>query len=530
MSKKELLQSLWSEGKISRRDFMAGATALGLTAVSATALMSNSAQAATPKSGGRYRMGIGHGSTTDSFNPATYENGFATNLVFTHMNHLTEVNNDGGLIPELAASWEPSSDARTWTFKLRKGVEFHNGKTMDADDVLASINHHRGKDTKSGAKGILNPIEAIKKDGNDTIVFSLKDGNADFPFLVSDYHLAIFPSKDDKIIWEGGIGTGPYKVEKYEPGVRAYLTKNKNYWKEGRGHFDEVEMLSIIDGNARQNALTTGEVDAIDRVDTKTVRLLARVKGVNIQEATGTLHYTFPMDTRVKPFDNVDVRLALKYAMDRDDILKKVLHGHGALGNDHPISTSDRYHASGLAQRTYDIDKAKFHLKKAGAEGLTVNLSAADAAFGGAVDAAVLYKEHAAKAGITINLIREPNDGYWSNVWMKKPWCVCYWGGRPTADWMFSTAYAGGADWNDTFWKNDKFDKLLSAARAELDEGNRAAMYAEMQGIVHNDGGVVIPMFANHIHGLSDKLAHDEKVAGNWEMDGSKSAERWWFA
>ena len=508
---------------------MAGATAIGLTAASASVLMAGSAKAATPKQGGRYRMGIGHGSTTDSYDPATYENGFATNLVFTHMNHLTEVSNDGSLVPELAESWEPSSDAATWTFKIRKGVEFHNGKTLDAGDVLASINHHRGKDTKSGAKGILKSIEAIKQDGNDTIVFSLDAGNADFPFLVSDYHLAIFPAKDGKADWQNGVGTGPYVAKSYEPGVRAFLTKNPNYWKSGRGHFDEVELLSIIDGNARQNALTTGEVDAIDRVDTKTVRLLARVKGVNILESTGTLHYTLPMDTRVAPFDNNDVRLALKYAMDREDIMKKVLSGHGALGNDHPISTSNRYHAGDLPQRGYDLDKVKFHLKKAGAEGLTVNLSAADAAFGGAVDAAVLYKEHAAKAGITINLIREPNDGYWSNVWMKKPWCLCYWAGRPTEDWMFSTAYAEGANWNDTFWSHEKFNKLLLAARAELDEAKRRAMYGEMQGIVSNEGGVVIPMFANHIHGLSDKLQHDAKVAGNWEMDGSKSAERWWF-
>jgi peptide/nickel transport system substrate-binding protein len=149
------------------------------------------------------------------------------------------------------------------------------------------------------------------------------------------------------------------------------------------------------------------------------------------------------MRTDTPPFDNNEVRQALKYAVDREALLQSVLRGHGVLGNDHPIGRSNRYHADELEQRTYDPDKAKFHLKNAGLSSLKVDLSAADAAFAGAVDAAVLYKEHAAKPGIEINVVREPNDGYWSNVWLKKPWCAVYWGGRPTEDWMFSTAYAG---------------------------------------------------------------------------------------
>jgi len=165
--------------------------------------------------------------------------------------------------------------------------------------------------------------------------------------------------------------------------------------------------------------------------------------------------------------------------------------------------------------------------KKAG--GISVQLSAADAAFAGAVDAAVLYKEHAAAAGIEIEVIREPNDGYWKNVWMKKPWGACYWGGRPTEDWMFTTAYMGGADWNDTFWKHDRFDKLLIWARAETNQAKRREMYYAMQEIVRDEGGVVIPMFANYVLAMTDKVKHGT-LAGNWDMDGQKFMERWWFA
>jgi peptide/nickel transport system substrate-binding protein len=223
------------------------------------------------------------------------------------------------------------------------------------------------------------------------------------------------------------------------------------------------------------------------------------------------------------------VRLALKHAIDRDAIVRTILRGHGTLGNDHPISRSNRYHADNLEQRAYDPDKAMHHLKQAGMEGLSIDLSAADAAFAGAVDAAVLYKEHAAKAGITINVVREPDDGYWSNVWMQKPYCAVYWGGRPTEDWMFSTAYAADAAWNDSFWKHDQFNQLLLAARSELDEAKRRSMYEEMQSIVRDDGGVLIPMFANYVMALSDKIGHGQ-MAANWSMDGFKCSERWWFA
>jgi peptide/nickel transport system substrate-binding protein len=519
---------LLTRGKISRRDFMGRAVALGATTALATSLAAKAVQAATPKKGGTLRLGIGHGSTTDTLDPATYENLYVQVMGGAHLNKLTEVSNTGGLVPELAESWEPSPDAKVWTFKLRKGVEFHNGKTLEAEDVVASINHHRGEESKSAAKPIVDPIADLKADGKDTVVFTMKTGNADFPFIISDYHLAILPSKDGKVDATAGIGSGGYTIESFEPGVRTKLKRFPNYWKDGRAHFDEAELLAIVDVTARTNALTTGEIDAMDRVDLKTAHLLARNKNVELIETSGTAHYTFAMRTDTAPFDNNDVRLALKYALNREALLKSILRGHGVVGNDHPISLSNRFHAGDLPQRQYDVDKAKFHLKKAGLSSLKVDLSAADAAFAGAVDAAVLYKEHAAKAGIEINVVREPNDGYWSNVWLKKPWCAVYWGGRPTEDWMFSTAYAAGVPWNDTYWKHERFNKLLVEARAELVEPKRREMYFEMQQIVRDEGGVVVPMFNNYVMALSKKVQH-EKMGSNWSLDGFRAVERWWF-
>jgi peptide/nickel transport system substrate-binding protein len=230
-----------------------------------------------------------------------------------------------------------------------------------------------------------------------------------------------------------------------------------------------------------------------------------------------------------KPFDDRNVRTALKYAIDRDQLVKTIFYGHGLVGNDNPIAPAMKYAVNPEPVHSYDPDKARHYLKQAGLDSLKLDLHVSDAAFVGAVDAAALYKESAAKAGIDINIVREPADAYWDNVWRRKSWCACYWWGRATCDWMFSTTYATGGSYNDTHWSNDRFDKLLSQARGELDENKRAAQYAEMQQLVHDDGGTIVLVFNNYVTAGSKKLAHG-KIASNTEVDGFRLPERWWFA
>lgn len=517
-------------GQIDRRQFVMSALAAGVALPSALSMAGN-AMAMTPKSGGTLRYARRHGSTTDSLDPGTYENGFMTNTGYLYGNNLTEINEKGELIPELAESFD-SDDAQTWVFKLRSGVEFHNGKSLTAEDVVASINYHRSEESKSAAKGILSPVKDIRADGGNVVV-ELNDPNADFPYLVSDYHLLILPSEDGKLDATAGVGTGPYVIENFDPGVRVTAKRNPNYFKEGRAHFDGVEQLSIVDVTARQNALMNGDAEVIDGVDPKTVALLGRNPNLEILEKTGTLHYTFPMRLDVDPFGNYDLRMALKLAIKRQELVDKILLGHGALGNDHPISPATSFYAEGIEQREFDAEKAAEFYKKSGHSG-PIQLSTSDAAFAGAVDAAQLIAASAKECGIDIEVVREPKDGYWSNVWNKKGWSACYWGGRPTADWMYASAYVNTTEWNDTAWKgteaSKKFNELVIAARAELDQTKRAAMYKETQELIRDDGGAIVPMFANYIMGIDkNKIAHEENVAANWVLDGEKAAERWWF-
>jgi len=527
------LTGLFRNGRIGRRGFMQGALALGVSLSSATAFVQR-VEAAQPKRGGDYSQGLTGGATSDVLDPALTLDSYMIQVNFGMLrNNLTEIAPNGDLIPELAESWEPAGDASKWVFTLRKGVEFHDGKTLEARDVVETMRHHMGEGSKSAAKGLVDQIEDVRADGKDKVVFTLSGLNADWPYIVNDYHLVICAAKPEGgIDWESGNGTGGYVLKEHEAGVRTLVTRNPNYWKEGRAHFDSVETLQIADSSARTSALRTGVIQAFTNADLKTVHLLDQAPGMRVLAVTGNKHSTVPMDVNAAPFDNNDVRMALKLAVDREQWVKTILRGYGQPGNDHPIGPANQFRATAeeIPQREYDPEKALWHLKRAGMDRVSVTLSAADTAFEGAIDAAILYKESAARAHIDIDVVREAEDGYWSDVWLVKPWSFSYYGGRVTEDWMFSQVYHSGASWNETKWHNERFDKLLFEGRATLDPVKRRAIYVEMQRILRDEGGQVVPIFMDYVHGLSDKVMTGEHIGNNWELDGHKCAERWWFA
>ncbi len=524
-------------GIIDRRYFVTSALAAGV-ALPTVLSMEKSVQAETPKKGGTLRQGFSAGSTTESLD-ALLSTGSVVELSnnWCWGNNLTEIQPDGSCAPELAESMEASNQAKTWIFKLRKGITFHNGKSLTPEDVIHSVHRHRVPDSPSPVRSLFESIVELRKDGDDTVIMELDAPNADFPFLLSDYRLIIMASDaEGNVDTTTGNGTGPYVVQSFEPGLQAFFTRNPNYFKEDRAHFDAVENYVIVDPATRQNSLTTGSLDVIDYVEPKTADLLNQIAGVRILEVTGTQNRNMVMRLDTPPYDNLDLRLALKYAANREQLIEKIEGGHGVVGNDHHISPSQQYHNSELPQRVYDPDKAKFHLKNAGMEGIELELIASPAALEGALDAAVLLKESAAAAGINISITRAPADGFWSTVWNQKGrgFVTSYWGGRPTVDWMFTTCCAADSNWNDTAWKGtpaaDRFNELLVAARSETNDEKRREMYWECQRLMHEDGGNLIWGFTNYLHGLRDNVMHPARVAGNWTLDGAKSMERWWFA
>ena len=527
---KDLLTQEAKSGKLDRRDFMRFAVAAGMTVPLASGLWTSDVAAATPKKGGKFRVGVHDGNTSDTHDPGKYQAVGQIQLSHTHRSYLTEITPDNGLGPDMADSWSATPDAKIWTFELNKNATFHNGKKFTAKDAIASLNHHRGENSTSAAAALLSSVTDIKAKGDHTMVIELDQGFADLPWVMTDYHLTMLPAKADGTMeWESGVGAGPYKIVDHRPGISTNLVRHDGWHREG-AYFDTVEMVYLNDPNARQTALITGEVDAITSVDLKTMALMARNKNLVVENVASGSAITLPMFTDQAPFNNVDVRLALKYAIDREDIVKKIMFGTATVGNDYHVSPAMPYAPTDIPQRPYDPDKAKFHLKKAGMSNLEVSLSAADSILGGAVDMVVLYSEHAKKAGIKINAVREPNDGYWSDVWLKKPWCFVKWGARPTPDNMFTLAYKDDAAWNESHWQNKRFNELLLIAKAELDDTRRAEQYREMCMLARDDGGTVIPFFANFVYARNKKVQHGPSLAASWELDGGRGYHRWWFA
>ena len=434
---------------------------------------------------------------------------------------------DGQLQPRLAESFSSNPEGTEWTFAIRQGVKFHDGTDMTVDDVVATFKRHSDENSKSGALGIMQGISEISADGQN-VVMKLATGNADLPYLLSDYHLIIQP-KGGVDNPAAGIGTGAYKVVSAEPGVRYVFEKNAADWDADRGHYDGVEIIVINDSTARNSALQAGQVHMINRIDPKVAKLLGKAPGIKVANISGRGHYVFIMHCDTAPFDNNDLRLALKYSINRQEMVDKILDGFGGIGNDIPINAAYPLFDETLEQRPFDPAKAAEHYKASGHDGSPIELLVSDGAFPGAVDAASLWQASANAAGIPLTVKKVPDDGYWSDVWNVKPFCTSYWGGRPVQDQMYSTAYISTADWNDTRFKNADFDALILQARAETDLVKRKELYSKIAHILWNEGGVIVPMFNDFIDAYSDVVAGWAEDP-NYEMMGGFAAQRTWMA
>jgi peptide/nickel transport system substrate-binding protein len=488
------------------------------------------AAANTPQKGGHFKMGTRGGTSGDTPDPRKWMNNTQYFGISAVNEYLTEINAAGQLVPRLATEWDTPDAGKSWMFKLRKDVVFTNGKTVDSGDVVASWNYHKGPESTSGAKAFAE-MASPRADGPDTVIFELEDPAVDFPVLTAYYFFPIMPAKDGELITvNSDITAGPYKLESFEPGIRVVMSRFGDYWNDDIGHFDSAELIVIGDNNARTNALLTGQVHAIMAPDNQAAKMMASSrKDVRVLSTPSRQYYTFTMLCNAGPLADNNLRMAMKHGIDRQAIVDRVLAGFGTIGNDHPISSAYQYHDPSIEQRAYDPDKAKYYLKQAGMDSFTIDLHCSDAAWQGATEGGTLYSEAARPAGLNLNIKREPSDGFWSNVWKKEPVTSGIWYGKPTEDLVLSQTYSAGSPYNDMFWQNDRFSALLLEARKEFDEGKRAELYSEMQQIVRDDAGHVIPAFVNWVEAVRDNVGTPEKIDAGYPADGFRAFERWWF-
>jgi peptide/nickel transport system substrate-binding protein len=527
-------EKLAARSSVSRRDFLQLAALAGLTIPAANALLLDSARAQEPKKGGNFIIGMEGGSASDSLDPRTYADSVMIGASLAICNCLVEFDDKGVPTGELFESWEVKPGAIEWVFNVRQGIKFSNGKALDADDAIYSIGIHRGADTKSPAKGILEQIKEIKAISPTQVGITLTAGNADFPVILGDYHIVVVPK--DFTDWQKLIGTGAYTLESFEPGVRIVLKNRGDYWKPGRANFDTVEIRNIQDVAARTAALQSGEVHAVNRLDARTVDLMMKDPNLNIVRTKGTGNrFCFVAQVTADPYTNKDLRLALKYGIDREAIIKQVYNGYAVPGNDHTLDALNPYYNTAMPQRAFDPDKAAFHFKKAGvAPGTLMELQTSEGAWGAAVDCAAIYQESMKKAGIDLTVNKVSADGYWDNVWPKVPFCAVYWGRRLSADQTFSQTYGVGDDgapaqWNDSKWVNADFQKLVVDARVELDEPKRKEMYFKAQELIAEDGGMICFAITDYLDGYAKNVMGNNPHA-RYDLNDNRIAEKGWFA
>lgn len=489
---------------ISRRDVLRGMAAGTVLAATAGGLMTDasSAFAQTPQRGGRIKVASATSSTADTLDPAKGGNYTDYCRHFMFYNGLTTL--DAALVPQmsLAESFD-TDDALSWVVKLRQDVVFHDGQPFTAADVVYSLNRHKDPETASKALSVAQQIEEVRAAGPHEVHIRLVSPNADLPAVLATSHFLIV--RDGTTDFSLANGTGPYECAEFQPGVRSVGVRNDSYWKPGQPYLDEIEFFAIPDEAARINALLAGDVDLINPVNARSIpRILDSENAVVMESPTGGFTNLVMRDA-LGPVQNPDFVLAMKYLLDREQLHRVAFRGFGTIANDQPIAPNHRYYFNELPQREFDPERAKHHLERAGVGRGPIPLVASEAATG-SVDMAQLLQLTAQQVGLNLEIRRVPSDGYWSNHWMKHPLHFANIGARPTADLMFGLFYKSDAAWNESGWQNEQFDQLLVAARGETDETKRRQMYADMQVLVHEHGGIGIPQFNSSIDGHNAKL------------------------
>jgi peptide/nickel transport system substrate-binding protein len=487
---------------ISRRDALSMLAAAGLGAAAGSAILASArgALAATPQRGGRVRTAMATHGPSDTLDPQLFTSSIDFTRGRAHYNGLVQLDDNLVPQPELAEEFSANADATEWTFKLRSGVEFHDGSPLTADDVIWSMNRHLGEESVSRAKVLVANVREWVKLDNGTVRAVLDSPNADLPAVLGTHHFKIL--KEGTSDFQAPVGTGPFMLEDFRPGIRSLHVRNDNYWREG-AWLDELELFAITDSTARVNALLAGDVDMISNLDHRAIDIIDSSSDAAVWSVPSGSYPCIVCRTDVGPGADRDFVLALKYLQQRERIVNNVLRGHGTVGNDQPINAAYPEHCRDLAQRPYDPDRARYHLERSGVTQAEIQVAEISS---GVTDIVLYLQQEAMQIGLDLQVQRVPTDGYWSAVWMQTPLHVSDWNMRPTANIMLSIAFSPDADWNESHWRSERMGQLLTEARATTDPALKQELHCEMQGMVAEESGVIIPAHKNSVDGLSARV------------------------
>jgi peptide/nickel transport system substrate-binding protein len=463
-----------------------------------------------------------------SMDPAILYSGHDATYTYAVYERLVDATPDFNVVPQLAESWEQNEDATEWTFHLRQGVKFHDGSDFDANDVVYT--YQRILDEKTGSSGfaVLSPVltsEGVTAKDDHTVVFTTKEPVVALPLLLTTKETGIVPegAKGEDLTLKGN-GTGPFMQESFEPGNEVVrLTANPDYWQEGLPKAPCLEVRVVQEATTTAAALQSGDIDIALQVDAAVLPTLQGDPNIQLMPTGAGNSMTFSMFTDTPPFDDIKVRDALKMVIDREEMVQTVLLGYGEAGADNPIPISDPMSfLNGQEAPKQDIEGAKKLLAEAGydeSNPLKFDLYTSEA-IPGHTRMSEVFKEQAAEAGIEVNIIVTPAESFWDDVWLKQSFVTSAWSRRPVgiAEGM---AYTCESQFPETHWCREEFDQLLAKAGTTVDEAERTKLYHDLQKMVTEDGGAIIPMFVHAVAGMRTECTGWEPHVQNFNLDYS---------
>lgn len=470
-----------------RKTFIALASATTLTALSLT----------TPVSAqGTLRVALP--SNVNTLDPAKTKIGEEYIINFLVYSGLTELDPTGKPKPDLAESWTASEDQKTWTFKLRKGVKFHDGREFDSEDAKATFARIMDRATGSTARVNFDIVSSIEAPDKYTIVFNLKIPYSGFADILGDRQTRIVPKDKLDTITNAPVGTGPFQLVEFKPGDRIELKKNPNYYVSGTPKLDGIVFRIMPETAARIAAVDTGQVDLVWDLPPEVIDQFKGNTKVVVDSVPTSTWDGLIMNASQKPFDDVRVRRAVSLAIDKKAMVELSLFGYGTPTHT-MIPPSSPFFNDKIAIKT-DIPQAKKLLAEAGfPDGFSTILyvpSGRPTRERVGVGAAEMLKA----IGIKVDLQRVPWDKFVKDIEGKEAFYTDGFYSRPTLDTSIYPWYHSTGSWNTTLWnyKNPETDKVLDAARAAKTDEERGKLYKEFQQLAIDAPAGVIPYVLNH--------------------------------
>jgi peptide/nickel transport system substrate-binding protein len=514
-------------GELDRQEFLKRASIFGIGAGTAGLLLryvgeaapAYGATAAPAKVGGTLR--IGSVAYNSSLEPYGLREAGSLGLAGIPGEYLTWTNSKFEVKPWLATSWKPNAALTVWTFQIRKGVKFHNGKSLTADDVVASFRQYLNQKTSqilSALPATMIEPSGVVKTGPYTVQFRLKAPNNAFPYLVSQttYQAIIQPAaiaaKPDTWVSSGMIGTGPFRV-KSQNKQRAELVRNNTYWG-GKPPLDGVVITFYSDPAPMVLALRAGQLDLVVQMSPQQARAFKSNSKFKVYTVPVSSHNMFGMRVDRDPFRDARVRRAVALTLNRPDIINRVLLGAGALGDDTPFFPGFASTDPSIHQRKQNLTLAKALLKAAGKEDLKFTITTHNQF--DVPDYAAAVQAAGRQAGISIDLNIMTYNDYYSAVgggdyatttpWLNATATITEYGARGVPNLYMTAAYMTNGIWNASKYSNNEFDSVARAYLSSADLAAQRKATKRMAGLLLRDTPVITAYFLAFTAAASSKV------------------------